>query len=129
MGLGPPVRVPVPSPPAAEAGDAGASPAGGASPAPPPRAPGEPPPPLASPDWVAPSYPAVRPASEDLSAIDSISVDDILANPLSQVREVPKALHVAWAHVMADVLEQIQASADGGAEARDRSLKWFLVVH
>ena len=66
---------------------------------------------------------------EGLAAIDHVSVDVILANPCSQVREVPNALHAAWAHVIADVLEQIQAVAEGEAEARDRSLKWFLVIH
>ena len=65
---------------------------------------------------------------EGLAALDHVSVDVILANPCSQVREVPKALHAAWAHVMADVLEQVQAVAEGEAEARDRSLKWFLVM-
>ena len=57
---------------------------------------------------------------EGLAAIDHVSVDVILANPCSQVRDVPKALHAAWAHVMADVLEQVQAVAEGEAEADSR---------
>ena len=87
------------------------------------------PPPDAGQEWVDPPFPEIGPMGEGLAALDHVSVDVILANPCSQVREVPKALHAAWAHVMADVLEQVQAVAEGEAEARDRSLKWFLVIH
>ena len=87
------------------------------------------PPPNAGQEWVDPPFPEAGPVGEGLAAIDHVSVDVILANPCSQVREVPKALHAAWAHVMVDVLELVQATAEGEPEARDRSLKWFLAIH
>ena len=70
-----------------------------------------------------------------------MSVDDILANPLSHVCEVPKALHVAWAHVMAGAprgpgafppigqvrVGEPEAAPSPGVQARER-LAWGLAA-